>query len=274
MNKKVLGIFIALAMLPTHASAELLTRTSSLSLVQETHISDVGNSQAPVKYNKAGLNFNQFSKYDWGGWLLGIDAVDPFATGASNDFLDSINAGAYAEYRIRSTIHKDIGDSNFNWWMYNFMVANQFMLENNNYIGFSYDLEFAGFQIKPAIGYNITVNTNNPNSNTQKYGITVNGETEVITSYVATAIIFRPFSVGDYTFFFKGYYEGQFQRDSEYNAYAGQINDEEYGHQIRLGLQFPISQKLSAGITFVDKLNFGGYGEDGEVIEFNLEYNF
>ncbi|MGI2260481.1 hypothetical protein [Shewanella sp. GXUN23E] len=270
--------FFAALLIPGVCQGELLEEHWIFSIANESHLSDTGlGSEAMTKQDRQIYKLIRNSKYSWGDYDTAIHFDDPFKMGSSNSFLDQEGVGAYTGVRFFSTLNKNLYNSKLNFWLYNAFISSYYIVENNNYIGFSWDTELFGFKVRPALGYNYTISVKSPINGKDKFGVHVDDGTNGISSgiFMLTASRNIPISQ-DYQIGVGLLYEAKFARDSMYNAVSNNPNDTGYGHHLRLGFTFPIYDNFSASATYISKYNVTGYGSDGDgnIFEAAISYRF
>ncbi|MGR3972777.1 hypothetical protein [Shewanella sp. 1180_01] len=286
MKEKTISL-LALSIISSSVFASSSNEFQALTLRYDKQLTEIGlNSdngftKGLAKYDRIIIDYMHLANYDWGSNSIIIQWDDPFAMGSGNSFLNkkgspSKGVGAYASFRAFLDTNINIENSDFSLWSYNYFISNEFMVESNNYFGLSYEININDFIITPKIGYNITINQNNPfqgaiNPITGQY---VDYGTKVIRSGAAVITANKNFKFKNFEFNFNAFYESQFGRSSEYNSYAANLNDSSYGHLLRLGVQIPLSKSFSYGITLQNIHNFGGYGNNANTLELNASCSF
>lgn len=258
--------------------AQPITEHWQFSIAHEEHLSDIGaNSEAITKQNRQIYKASRNTIYSWGRINTALHFDDPFKSGSSNSFLDAEGIGAYAGVRAFNTLHYDLNFKDLNFWLYNAFISSYFIVENNNYIGISYDFSVGDFKFTPTLGYNYTISVKSPINGSEKFGTYVPEGTNDISSAIMTLSGSGPLNIiPSYPIMLSLQYEAKFGRDAFYNAVSNNPNNKNYGHYLRFCMSFPIYKQWSLSTAYISKYNVTGYGSDGDgnIAEIAINYSW
>lgn len=261
LNKLALIISASLfAMSAAHAAPP--ADSKSIDTVNAFYTAHTGSTLDDNKgaYDYVGLNWVHVSLNEWGEFVSVLEYQNGFAQ-SENQFGEKQDSMTRAVIEV----NRNIGDTNFNFFAFNFLAAGNVVVENNTYLGASYDLNISGWNIRPVLAWNHTFGHSDVGEPNRKTSMSGNA------GGAALLTIKKPFSVASQDFVFAASYEGQFARTDDYMEVYGK---EDYGHVAWVGVDWKVSESVTPWIKYRMWDNWAAYSNDGAAIQVGVGYSF
>lgn len=216
------------------------------------HLLDAEDNN-PNLYDQPYLVLGHSTFADWGsltGWLRLENPLDTAENQQGKD------AGATTKVWLK--LDHNLGKTPFNFWAQSFTCANKPWMEQNLYLGASYDVSVGKLKGTAGLGMHYGFGSFSPT------GASFNG----VTGGAVTVLLGYPI---DNNWFAKFYYEAQFGRSDEHEQTFGY---EDYGHQAVIGLDYRINSDWVIGGLYKHRQSWGGSLNKGGELMFEAGYNF
>ncbi|USD38124.1 MULTISPECIES: outer membrane protein OmpK [Ferrimonas] len=242
MNTKLIAALSALLVAPAMSA-------TSLDLGYKAYTSDTRDDNAGA-YNQPFLKLSHFNKADWGTLFAYVKLENP---GEVKD----AQHGADGKLTVKSLaiVDKQIGSSNHNLWMQNFLSSNRTVMEDNLYLGLTTNQKFNGLFINAGIGINYSAASFSP----------TNASFDGLSGGAAVINARYPFALAGLKHSLTVNYEGQFGRDDEHKQTLGY---DSYGHQLITTLKTNLTESLYTKLHLTQFDSWGATPNDG--IEYGI----
>lgn len=191
----------------------------------------------PNLYDQPYFILGHSTSADWGniaGWLRLENPTDSANTQQGTD------AGSATKVWLK--LDYNIGQSPFNTWVQSFTSSNKAAVEQDIYLGASYDINYAKIKGSFGLGMQYAYGSFAPT------GKSFNG----ISGVGITLILGYPITPEWFT---KLYYEAQIGRSTEHKDV---LSYESYGHQFVLGIDYLLQPQLFASFLYKHRHSWGG----------------
>ena len=250
LSSSTLAVLLAIGSISS-ASAEVLFQQNNV-IVGYEYLLDAEDKN-PNLYDQAYFVLGHTTIADWGsatGWLRFENPLD----GSENQ--QGKDAGATTKAWLK--IDYNLGDLPFNLWLQSFICANKPWMEQNFYLGGSYDVAYG--KLKGTIGLGMQYAYGSFSPTGKSFNGSSGGATTIMLGYPLTS-----------NWFAKVYYEAQFNRSDEQREVFGY---DSYGHQAVVGIDYRFNSHLFVSTLYKHRKSWGGALNGGGEMLFELGYNF
>ncbi|MDR8525646.1 outer membrane protein OmpK [Shewanella fidelis] len=233
------------------ANAEVLFQQNNI-IVGYEYLLDAEDKN-PNLYDQAHLILGHTTIADWGsmtGWLRFENPLD------SAENQQGVDAGATTKAWLK--LDYNLGDSPFNIWGQSFTCANKPWMEQNFYLGGSYDVSLG--KLKGTIGLGMQYAYGSFSPTGKSFNGASGGATTIMLGYPLTS-----------EWFAKAYYEAQFDRSDEHREVFG---FDSYGHQAIIGIDYRFNSQFFVSTLYKHRKSWGGALNGGGELLFEAGYNF
>ena len=258
---------LAIAMGACGVNAEVYVNKSIVSVNYDMNVGKTMEENA-AKYDRFWLGYVNATTASWGEFVAVVELDDYFLSGENDDHAKGKDS--FSTVRTVFDAHLNIGEEKgLNVWLQNFNIAQPTIIENEMFVGVSYDLELGGFTIRPraAVQYYNLIH--------MKPYEAVNGDGSSqfsgFNGYIAGVDISKRFEMKlPLSFTFIGDYFGGY--DNEYLTKSLSMDD--YSYNLNLVVNAHVTKNFTVAIEATKKYNMSGFGENGEFLTFSMRYAF
>ncbi|QIZ77604.1 porin [Ferrimonas lipolytica] len=175
---------------------------------------------------------------------------------------DNIAGDKRMATKALTIFHHDLGNSAFQFWGQNFLVAHKDIVEDNIYLGAKHKAAFGGVKLKYGVGIHYT-HSSSDFKNLDYTGFS-GGVGNINMSFRDTLL--------DWPTLFSLDYTTQFARDEEHAAVFNY--DEDYGHQIIASMATNLSDDVFIKANLKHYKSWGCTPNDGVEYGFSIGYVF
>lgn len=243
-------LLVAILLCFSTANADVISKNNII--VGYEHLLDAeGNN--PNLYDQPYLVLGHSTSAHWGditGWVR----LENPTNSANNQ--NGVDAGSTTKIWLK--IDYNISESPFNIWSQSFTNANKTVVEQDVYLGASYDIKFGKLKGTFGLGMQYAYGSFTPT------GKSFNG----VSGAATTLVLGYPITPEWFT---KLYYEAQFNRSAEHKDV---LSYDSYGHQLVLGIDYRFNPQFFVGTSYKHRQSWGGAINDGGEIFFEAGYTF
>ncbi|MGI2261362.1 hypothetical protein ACRRUX_18765 [Shewanella sp. GXUN23E] len=251
------------------AEAEVVSNKTIFGVHYDFHSNSTSETNGG-KYDRGWASMVNLTHADWGDFAA-ILHLDDYTISGNGNKDHPVGCEPFSTVRTIFDVNYNlVGEDGqgLNLWVQNFTVANRVIVENEMFAGLSYDLNYAGFSIRPRLGvsyFNLLAFTPYEKNTGHK------AEFSDFNGWSAGIDIRRVFMVGiPLIAELKATYNGNY--DDEYVKESFSVDD--YAYDIQLGMKAAITKNFNVGISGTSRHNFAGYGKDGEYLTLSASYAF
>ncbi|USD39645.1 hypothetical protein J8Z22_02175 [Ferrimonas sp. SCSIO 43195] len=251
MNTVRSGLALAMGLLLAQpALADVKVQRTSVKVGYDTLLSADKNKNLG---DQGYLVVNHMTVSDWGsfiGWFRFENPLDSAENQLGKDLGPATKTWMKLDYGL--------GESPFNLWLQSFTLAKSTAVEENFYLGLSYDLSYGKLLGTVSMGAQYAYGSFSP---TKESFSGISGmATSLMLGYKLT-----PKLIG------KFYYIGQFFRSDDHQNTFGY---DSYGHQLITGVEYHVNKRVFVGTSYKHRKSWGGALEAGDELLFEAGYKF
>ncbi|WOT06634.1 hypothetical protein [Shewanella youngdeokensis] len=250
--KKIALLLMTLAPL-SMAQAEVLKQNTSVGIGYRANIGSAVEDDSNMNEYLV-LKAKHKTITDWGSITIAGRMENPFGLTAEKPS----GKDAAIAYKTFIDTYYNLGSTNIQFWWNEFSVSNQNIGEFTNAIGFAYAPKLGKLKAKIAVAAPYTV-SHSPLRNYD--GMLSAAMTRVEAAY--------PIAKGAVVF---GMLDSNWDRKDGYRETFGY--GETHGHHLVIGGNYKISQSFKIALLYHNYQSWGGYAQDGQVIETSINYVF
>lgn len=248
-------------------NAEVYMNKQMFSVNYDMNIEDTMEENA-AKYDRVWFGYVNATAASWGEFVAVLELDDYFLNG--NNDIHANGKDSFSTVRTVFDAHLNIGEEKgLNVWLQNFNIAQPAIIENEMFVGVSYDIELGGFTILPRVAamyYNLI--------HMKPYEAVHGDGTSQFSGfngYIVGIDVSKRFDLAlPISFkFVADYYNGY---DDEYLTKSLSMDD--YSYNINLVVNTHVTDDFTVAIEATKKYNMSGFGENGEFMTFSMRYAF